>query len=448
MFKKVLIANRGEVAIRIIRACRDLNLKTVAIYSEADKEALHVKLADEAVCIGPPQSGHSYLNINNIISAANITGADAIHPGYGFLSENPYFAELCAGAGVTFIGPSPQVMRLMGSKAKARETMQAAGVPVVPGSPGVLKDPGEALSFAAEVGYPVIVKASAGGGGRGMRVAQNDEDLKQALQIAQNEAAAAFGDSQVYLEKYIEEPRHIEVQIVADQQGNIVHLGERDCSLQRRHQKILEEAPAYRIDPETRAEMGKTAVIAAQAVGYHSLGTVEFLLDRDNNFYFMEMNTRLQVEHPVTEMVTGIDLVKEQIRIAAGYPLSFSQDDVVIRGCAIECRINAEDPQKGFRPSPGRITDFLAPGGFGVRFDSALYPGYTIPPYYDSLIGKLVVWGEDRTEAIGRMRRALSELVVKGVETTVPFHLTVLDNAFYRKGEVYTNFIQRRILKG
>lgn len=448
MFKKVLVANRGEIAVRIIRACKDLGIRTVAVYSEADREALHVKLADQAACIGSPQSSQSYLNINNIISAANITGCDAIHPGYGFLSENPYFAELCAAAGLTFIGPSPEVMRLMGSKAKARETMEAAGVPVVPGSPGVLKESEEALAFAREVGYPVIVKASAGGGGRGMRVAQNDEDLKQALEIAQNEAAVAFGDSKVYLEKYIEEPRHVEVQIVADRQGKVVHLGERDCSLQRRHQKILEEAPAFNIDPEIRAKMCETAVIAARAVGYHNVGTVEFLLDRNNNFYFMEMNTRLQVEHPVTEMVTGIDLVKEQIRIAAGYPLSFSQEDVVIRGCAIECRINAENPIKGFMPSPGQVTDFLAPGGFGVRFDSALYPGYTIPPYYDSMIGKLVVWGENRTEAIARMRRALSELVIEGVETTVPFHLTVLDNAFYRKGEVYTNFIQRRILKG
>lgn len=448
MFKKVLIANRGEVAVRILRACRDLGIETVAVYSEADREALHVKLADEAVCIGSPPSGNSYLNINNIISAANITGADAIHPGYGFLSENPYFAEICSGAGITFIGPSAQVMRLMGSKAKARETMEAAGVPVVPGSPGVVNEPDEALKFAGEVGYPVIVKASAGGGGRGMRVAHNDRDLKQALKVAQNEAAAAFGDNKVYLEKYIEEPRHIEVQIMADHHGNIVHLGERDCSLQRRHQKVLEEAPAYSLDPEIRTKLGETAVIAAEAVGYHNIGTVEFLLDRKNNFYFMEMNTRLQVEHPVTEMVTGIDLVKEQIRVAAGYPLSFSQEEVIIRGCAIECRINAENPQKGFRPSPGKITEFLAPGGFGVRFDTALYPGYTIPPYYDSLIGKLVVWGENRAEAIARMQGALSELVIQGVETTVPFHLTVLDNAFYRKGEVYTNFIQRRILKG
>lgn len=448
MFKKVLIANRGEIAVRILRACRDLGIKTVAVYSEADREALHVQLADEAVCIGPPHSGNSYLNVNNVISAARVTGADAIHPGYGFLSENPYFAELCKGAGLIFIGPSPEVMRLMGSKAKARETMQAAGVPVVPGSPGVLNDPEEALQFAGQVGYPVIVKASAGGGGRGMRVAQNDADLLQALQLAQNEAAAAFGDNKVYLEKYLEEPRHIEVQIAADQQGNIIHLGERDCSLQRRHQKILEEAPAYGLDPETRVKLGETAVMAAKAVGYHNLGTVEFLVDRQNNFYFMEMNTRLQVEHPVTEMVTGIDLVKAQITIAAGYPLSFSQEDVMVRGWAIECRINAEDPQKGFRPSPGQVTEFLPPGGFGVRFDTALYPGYVIPPYYDSLIGKLVVWGENRPEAIARMRRALSELVIRGVETTVPFHLTVLDNAFYRKGEVYTNFVQRRILKG
>lgn len=446
MFRKVLIANRGEVAIRIIRACHDLGIATVAVYSEADRDSLHVKLADEAICIGAPPSTNSYLNINNIISAAKIMNADAIHPGYGFLSENPYFAEMCNASGLTFIGPPPEVMRTMGAKAKAREAMRAAGVPVVPGSSGILKEPEEALKLAAEIGYPVIVKASQGGGGRGMRVAHNEADLKKALQIASNEAEAAFGDSSIYLEKYIEEPRHIEVQIVADQEGNIVHLGERDCSMQRRHQKILEEAPSISINEETREKMGEYAIIAARSVGYHNIGTVEFLLDKNNNFYFMEMNTRLQVEHPVTEMITGIDLVKEQITIAAGMPLSFTQQDITFRGHAIECRINAEDPQKGFRPSPGLVTNFLTPGGFGVRFDTCLYQGYRIPPYYDSLVGKLIVWGENRNSAIERMQRALNELVIEGIQTTIPFHQTVLKNAFYRKGEVYTNFIQRRIL--
>lgn len=446
MFRKILIANRGEVAIRIIRACHDLGIETVAVYSEADRDSLHVKLSDAAICIGAPPSASSYLNINNIISAAKIMNADAIHPGYGFLSENPYFAEMCNASGLTFIGPPPEVMRTMGAKAKAREAMRAAGVPVVPGSSGILKEPQEALQLAAEIGYPVIVKASQGGGGRGMRVAHNENDLKRALQIASNEAEAAFGDSSIYLEKYIEEPRHIEVQVVADQEGNIVHLGERDCSMQRRHQKILEEAPSISINEETREKMGEYAIIAARSVGYHNIGTVEFLLDKDNNFYFMEMNTRLQVEHPVTEMITGIDLVKEQIKIAAGMPLSFTQKDITFRGHAIECRINAEDPQKGFRPSPGLVTNFLAPGGFGVRFDTCLYQGYRIPPYYDSLVGKLIVWGENRVSAIERMQRALNELVIEGIKTTIPFHLTVLQNAFYRKGEVYTNFIQRRIL--
>lgn len=448
MFNKVLIANRGEIAVRIIRACQDLGLKTVAVYSEADRDALHVRLAEEKICIGPAPSGSSYLNMQNIISAARITGADAIHPGYGFLSENPYFAEICTASDLVFIGPPASVMRIMGAKAKARETMQAAGVPVVPGSPGVLDNAQEAAILAKEIGYPVMVKASAGGGGRGMRVAHNDGDLKQAFQVAQNEAEVAFGDKRVYLEKYIEEPRHIEIQIMADQKGNVVHLGERDCSLQRRHQKILEEAPASNLSSELRGKMGQTAVVAARSVGYPSIGTVEFLVDRDNNFYFMEMNTRLQVEHPVTEMVTGIDLVTEQIRVAAGYPLSFKQEDVTIKGWSIECRINAEDPSKGFRPSPGLVTNFRAPGGFGVRFDTSIYTGYRIPPYYDSLIGKLIVWGENREEAIRRMERSLNELVIEGVQTTIPFHIKVLENAFYRKGAVYTNFIQRRILQG
>lgn len=446
MFKKILVANRGEVAVRVIHACHEMGIKTVAVYSEADREALHVKLATESVCIGASPSNSSYLNISNLITAAKKTRSDAIHPGYGFLSENPFFAEMCLAADLAFIGPSPKTIKMMGAKAKARETMKLAGVPVVPGSAGILTDLDDALNCAKEMGYPVIVKASAGGGGKGMRIAQNEDDLKQAVQIAQNEAEAAFADKSVYLEKYIEEPRHIEIQILADKHGNVVHLGERDCSLQRRHQKILEEAPANGLPQEIRETIAQAAVNAAKYVGYYGVGTIEFLLDRNLNFYFMEMNTRLQVEHPVTEMITGIDLVKEQIRVAAALPLSFGQEDVKFLGWAIECRINAEDPQKNFRPSPGIITNLHIPGGFGVRFDTGVYQGYEIPPYYDSMIGKMIVWGKNREEAIMKMRRALRELVIDGVQTTIPFHLEVLDNAFYRKGEVYTNFIQRRIL--
>lgn len=446
MFKKILIANRGEIALRIIRACREMNIETVAVFSEADREALHVKAADQAVCIGPQASTKSYLNIPNIISAAEVTGADAIHPGYGFLSENARFAEICESSGITFIGPSPLAIETMGDKATARKTMIEAGIPVVPGSKEVISDLNLAAQIAEEIGFPVMIKASAGGGGKGMRIAQNEQELVRAIQAAQSEAQAAFGNPEVYLEKYVEEPRHIEFQILADQFGNVVHLGERDCSLQRRHQKLLEESPSTALTPELRKAMGDVAVNAAKAANYSSVGTIEFLLDKQNNYYFIEMNTRIQVEHTVTELVSGVDLVKEQIRIAAGEPLSFKQEDVQIRGWAIECRINAENPDKNFMPSPGTIEFYHVPGGPGVRIDSAVYQGYTIPPYYDSMVGKLCVWGIDREEAIQRMKRALEEFVIEGIYTTIPFHLKVLDNAFFRRGEVYTNFIQRRIL--
>ncbi|CEP66070.1 Acetyl-CoA carboxylase, biotin carboxylase [Moorella glycerini] len=448
MFKRVLIANRGEIAVRIIRACRELDIETVAVYSEADRGALHTRLADKAVCIGPAPANRSYLHIPSIIAVAQMSGADAIHPGYGFLAENPYFAEMCATAGITFIGPSPRAMQLMGAKATARATMIAAGVPVVPGSEGVVKDLDAALAIAKEIGYPVLIKASAGGGGRGMRVAQGPRELRQAIQTAQREAEAAFGDPQVYLEKYIEEPRHIEFQILGDTEGNLIHLGERDCSLQRRNQKILEEAPSVALTPELRREMGEVALKAARAVDYYSTGTVEFLLDKHGRYYFIEMNTRIQVEHPVTEAVTGIDLVQEQIRIAAGEPLSIRQEDVQIRGHAIECRINAEDPSHNFRPAPGRIERYHVPGGFGIRVDSAAYSGYLIPPYYDSLIAKVIAWAPDREGAINRMTGALKEMVIEGIPTTIPFHQQIMANAFFRRGEIYTNFIQRRLLAG
>lgn len=446
MFKKILIANRGEIALRVIRACRELDIQTVAVFSEGDREALHVKAADEAVCIGPVASAKSYLNIPNIMSAAELTGVDAIHPGYGFLSENARFAEICESCGIAFIGPSPLAIETMGDKAKARKTMIEAGVPVVPGSKDIITDEETAAAVAEDIGYPVLIKASAGGGGKGMRVAQNSKELRSSIQAAQNEAQAAFGNSEVYLEKYVEEPRHIEFQILGDKYGNVVHLGERDCSLQRRHQKLLEEAPSSALTPELRAKMGAVAVKAAKSANYSNAGTIEFLLDRHGNFYFIEMNTRIQVEHPVTEMVTGLDLVKEQIRLAAGEPLGFTQRDIQIRGWAIECRINAENPDKNFMPSPGTIKIYHVPGGPGVRVDSAVYQGYTVPQYYDSMVGKLIVWGATRQEAIARMKRALEEFVIEGIHTTIPFHLKVLDNAFYRRGEVYTNFIQRRIL--
>ncbi|MEW8957968.1 MAG: acetyl-CoA carboxylase biotin carboxylase subunit [Moorella sp. (in: firmicutes)] len=446
MFRRVLVANRGEIAVRIIRACREMDIETVAVYSEADRGALHTRLADKAVCIGPAPANRSYLHIPSIIAAAQMSGADAIHPGYGFLAENPYFAEMCATAGITFIGPSPRAMQLMGAKATARATMMAAGVPVVPGSEGVVKDLDAALAIAKEIGYPVLIKASAGGGGRGMRVAQGPKELRQALQTAQREAEAAFGDSEVYLEKYIEEPRHIEFQILGDTEGNLIHLGERDCSLQRRNQKILEEAPSVALTPELRREMGEVALKAARAVDYYSTGTVEFLLDKYGRYYFIEMNTRIQVEHPVTEAVTGIDLVQEQIKIAAGESLKIRQEDVEIRGHAIECRINAEDPEHNFRPAPGRIERYHVPGGFGIRVDSAVYSGYIIPPFYDSLIAKVIAWAPDRDKTISRMAGALKEMIIEGIPTTIPFHQQILENAFFRRGEIYTNFIQSRLL--
>ncbi len=445
MFKKVLVANRGEIAVRVIRACRELGIRTVAVYSEADRDSLHVRMADEAFCIGPPPAADSYLNIPNILSTAELLGVDAIHPGYGFLAEDPRFAEICRDAHITFIGPSPEVIEAMGNKARARELAQKAGVPVVPGSPGPVRNQREAAAVAERIGYPLLVKASAGGGGRGMRVVHNRDDLDRALQTAQRESEAAFGSGEVYLEKYLEEPRHVEVQVLGDTRGNVIHLGERECSIQRRHQKLLEEAPAPGISPRLRANLHRAAVRLAQSIGYTNAGTVEFLVDRQENFYFIEMNTRIQVEHPVTEAVTGLDLVQEQIRIAAGERLRFAQRDVEFRGHAIECRINAEDPAHDFRPSPGRVVGFVPPGGPGVRVDTHVYAGYTIPPYYDSLVAKVVAWGRDRGEAIARMERALREFEVVGVRTTIPLHCAILENAFFRRGEVYTNFVQRRV---
>ncbi|AEG61292.1 acetyl-CoA carboxylase biotin carboxylase subunit [Desulforamulus ruminis] len=446
MFKKILIANRGEIALRVIRACQELNIKTVIVYSEADRDSLPVRLADEAYCIGPAPSAKSYLNITNIISAAEVSGAEAIHPGYGFLAENANFAEICEDCGITFIGPSTHAIEFMGNKSLARTTMIESGIPVVPGSEGAIQEDEEAVKVAKEIGYPVLIKASAGGGGRGMRVAHSEDDLLKALSTARAEALAAFGNGDVYLEKYVEQPRHIEFQILGDKEGNIVYLGERDCSVQRRNQKVIEEAPSTALTPSLRRKMGEMAVKAARAVGYHNAGTVEFLLDKHNKFYFIEMNTRIQVEHPVTELITGIDLVKEQLRIAAGEALGYGQTEIRIDGWAIECRINAEDPDKNFMPHPGTIEIYHPPGGPGVRVDSAAFTGYKIPPFYDSMIGKLIVWGRDREEAIKRMQRALNEFVIQGVPTTIPFHHKVLNNAFFRRGEVYTNFIQRRIL--
>jgi acetyl-CoA carboxylase biotin carboxylase subunit len=445
MFRKVLIANRGEIAVRVIRACRDLSIRTVAVYSEADRTSLHVKMADEAFCIGPPSTAGSYLNIPNIMSTAELLGVDAIHPGYGFLAENARFAEIVTDSKIAFIGPPARTIELMGDKAAAREQMRKAGVPVIPGSDGAVTGEREAREAARRTGYPLMIKAAAGGGGRGMRAVHTPEDLLAAIAAAQREAEAAFGDGRVYLEKYIEEPRHIEVQILADAHGTVLHLGERDCSVQRRHQKLIEEAPPPRLRERVLTAVGRAAVRAAQAIGYVNAGTVEFLVDPHENFYFMEMNTRIQVEHPVTEMVTGLDIVKEQIRIAAGERLAMRQGDVEFRGHAIECRINAEDPRQDFRPSPGTLTAFHPPGGPGVRVDTHCYPGYAIPPHYDSLVAKVVTWGRDRDEAIMRMRRALTEFEIGGIQTTIPFHLRVLDNAFFRRGEVYTNFIQRRL---
>jgi acetyl-CoA carboxylase biotin carboxylase subunit len=442
MFKKVLIANRGEIALRIISACRELGIKTVAVYSEADAHSLHVRFADEEVCIGPARSTESYLNIPSIISAAEITGADAIHPGYGFLAESAYFAEVSEACRIRFIGPSPRAIRLMGDKSLARSTMMKARVPVLPGSAGPVESAEKALAVAKEIGFPVMLKASAGGGGKGMRAVENEEGLGKAYYAAQREAEAAFGSGDVYLEKFLPNPRHVEIQVMGDARGNLVHLGERECSIQRRHQKLLEEAPSPGVSERLREKMGRVAIQSAQAVGYVGAGTVEFLLDANDRFYFMEMNTRIQVEHPVTEMVTGSDLVKDQIRVAAGEPLGYRQKDVVVRGASIECRINAEDPVS-FVPSPGTIHAFHIPGGPGVRVDTAAHAECQVSPHYDSLIAKLVVHGRDRAEAIARMRRCLSLTVIEGVKTNVPLHRRILDDPDFRAGRYSTRFLER-----
>ncbi len=440
-FDKILIANRGEIAIRIIRAARELNLKTVAVYSEIDAEALHTMLADEAVCIGPAPARESYLNITRLISAAEITGAKAIHPGYGFLAENAEFAEICESCGITFIGPRAEHIRAMGDKIKAKQTMIEAGVPGVPGSDRALETIREARKTAARIGYPVMLKAAAGGGGKGMRVARSDDELESGFRIAQAEAKAAFNDNRIYLEKFIEKPRHIEVQVLGDKFGSVVILGERECSIQRRHQKLIEESPSPGVDTARRDGLIATARQAMMKIGYQSAGTIEFLMDEQRNFYFMEMNTRIQVEHPVTEMITGVDIVKEQIKIAQGEPLSLAQESVTIRGSAIECRINAEDPQRNFVPMSGRINFFHMPQGIGVRFDTHIFAGYTIPPQYDSLIGKLICHGNTRTEAIARMKRALEEVVIEGLTTTIPFHREVMENEKFIRGDLSTHFV-------
>jgi acetyl-CoA carboxylase biotin carboxylase subunit len=446
-FDKILIANRGEIALRILRTCEEMGIATVAVHSTIDRHALHVQLADEVVCIGDPPSSKSYLNIPNIIAAALTRNASAIHPGYGFLAENARFAEICADHQIAFIGPSPEAIRAMGDKSTARETMQQVGVPTVPGSDGLLTDDREALAIARQIGYPVIIKATAGGGGRGMRLVRSEDELLKSFLAAQGEAEAAFGNPGVYLEKFVVRPRHIEFQILADSYGNVIHLGERDCSIQRRHQKLLEEAPSPALSPELREKMGSAAVRVAKSINYVGAGTVEFLLDQSGHFYFMEMNTRIQVEHPVTEVITGLDLIAEQIRIAQGEKLQLTQDQVQIRGHAIECRINAEDPDQNFRPHPGRISGYLPPGGPGVRMDSHVYTDYEIPPYYDSLIGKLIVWAPDRPAAIERMRRALREFAITGLPTTIGFHQRILETPEFAEGEVYTNFVEQVMMR-
>ncbi len=443
MFSKILIANRGEIAVRIIAACRELGISTVAVHSEADRDCLHVKLADEAMCIGPADSAGSYLNVTSVMSAARITGAEAIHPGYGFLAENARFAEIVGECGLTFIGPSADAVRLMGNKSEARRTVAAAEVPILPGSDGPLTSSDHALELAREIGFPVILKASSGGGGRGMRLARDMEELQRSYDTAWNEAERAFGDPTLYLEKYLERPRHIEFQVLADSHGRVIHLGERECSIQRRHQKIIEEAPSTALDAELRTEMGKAAVATTRAARYENAGTVEFLLGEDGGFYFMEMNTRVQVEHPVTELVTGIDIVKEQLRIAAGEEMSIpKRRQIRPQGHAIEFRINAEHPET-FAPSPGRITDLAISGGLGVRMDTHIYAGYTVPPYYDSLVGKLLVHGRDREEAIVRGRRALEMLRIEGINTSIPLHLRIIDNEEFQAGEIDTHFMER-----
>ncbi|GIN11441.1 biotin carboxylase 1 [Shouchella clausii] len=443
MIKRILIANRGEIAVRVIRACKELGIETVAVYSEADADSLHVQLADQAFCIGPTESAKSYLNFTNLMSVATLTETDAIHPGYGFLAENADFAEICADCNITFIGPSPTAISRMGTKDVARETMAKAGVPIVPGSNGIVETIEDAKHIARDIGYPVIIKATAGGGGKGIRVARNEKELESGIKVTQQEAETAFGNPGVYLEKYIEDFRHVEIQVLADNHGNVIHLGERDCSIQRRLQKLLEESPSPAITEEKRQEMGRAAVEAARAVHYSGAGTVEFIYDHNTgDFYFMEMNTRIQVEHPVTEMVTGVDLIKEQIRIADNEKLSLTQEDVTFSGWSIECRINAENPEKNFMPSAGKIVDYLAPGGLGVRVDSAAYPGCVISPFYDSMIAKVIVHGATREEAIARMRRALSEFEISGVDTTIPFHLQLLNHDVFVSGDFNTKFVE------
>lgn len=443
MFKKVLIANRGEIAVRIIRACRELGLRTVAVYSEADRSALHAKIADEAVCIGPAASSESYLNVRAIIGACEITGADAIHPGFGFLSENASFARTCEKCGITFIGPDSHSIEMLGDKAAAKEAMKAAGVPVITGSDGAVKSFKEAKRIAAEIGYPVMVKASAGGGGRGIRIVEKAEELESQINAAKQEALSAFANDEIYIEKFVVNPKHIEIQILADSQGNVISLGERDCSMQRRNQKVLEEAPSTVIDEETRCKMGEAACAAAKVCGYKNAGTIEFLVDKDKHFYFMEMNTRIQVEHPITEEVTGVDIVKEQLRIAAGEPLSYKQEDIKLSGHAIECRINAENPAMNFMPSPGVIDSLFIPGGPGVRVDTAVYQGYEITPYYDSMIAKLIVHGKDREEAIAKMKWALAEFIVDGVSTNIDFHLKLIRTEAFEKGDYDNGYLNR-----
>jgi acetyl-CoA carboxylase biotin carboxylase subunit len=443
LFNKILIANRGEIAVRIIRACRELGIQTVAVYSEADREALHVDLADQAVCIGPARAKESYLNTENIISATVLTGAEAIHPGFGFLAENSKFAEMCRECNITFIGPTPEVIESMGNKAKARQMMSAAGVPIIPGVEGILQDFKHTVKVAKSLGYPVMLKASAGGGGKGIRIVRSAEELKKAYDTARSEAKAAFNNDALYLEKLIEEPRHIEFQLLADNYGQVIHLGERDCSIQRLNQKVIEEAPSTALTPKQREKMGEAAIRAAKAVGYQSAGTVEFLVDKNGSFYFMEMNTRIQVEHPVTELVTGIDIVQEQIKIAAGEKLGIKQEDVRIKGHAVECRINAENPSLGFRPSPGKANILLWPGGSGVRLDSALYNGYTIPPNYDSMIAKLITYGRDRHEALSKMRRALAEFIIEGIDTNIEFLFQILNNENFINGQIDTSFLSK-----
>ena len=442
MFKKVLIANRGEIALRVIRACRELGIQTVAVYSEADRESLHVRFADDDVCIGPAPARDSYLKIPRIIAAAEITGADAIHPGYGFLAENAEFAETCEASKITFIGPTPEQIRVMGDKAAARAAMSAVGVPIVPGTPGPVEDPEEALAFAVEIGFPVIIKAAAGGGGKGMRVAHDADEFARSFQMARSEALSAFGNGDVYVEKYLTRPRHIEFQVMGDRTGRVIHLGERDCSVQRRHQKLIEEAPSPAITPELRERMGSDAVRGAAAIGYVGAGTIEMLLNEDGRYYFMEMNTRIQVEHGVTEMLTGVDLVKEQIRVAAGEKLSVDALPA-LRGHVIECRLNAEDPSRNFQPAPGRIDVFHPPGGPGVRVDTHAYAGYTVPPFYDSLLAKLIVQGRDRQEALRRMQIALESFIIEGITTTAPFLARVMENPRFMSGDVDTKFLER-----